>query len=253
MTNVRIVDSNRGIGIRQRSGERNGGETAGTGRIRDIVIKNIESTTRFDRSKPEFWGSGEPFVITVLPRNGNCCSGVQNITLVNVSAVAENSALISSLGSAAGDRNPPRVRGIRLENVGITIKNIGSTSRPQRDYRPGTDRAGTGPGTMPPGVVPALVNGLVVENIEDITLVDIRVAFCAHERGRQAATLGVCLPQHLWRISCASQRAVDLREHNSCGASGLASCLPQRSSLKLPMLIVTGEGLCSILTHLGCP
>jgi hypothetical protein len=24
-------------------------------------------------------------------------------------------------------------------------------------------------------------------------------------------------------------------------------------SLKLPMLIVTGEGLCSILTHLGCP
>ena len=26
-----------------------------------------------------------------------------------------------------------------------------------------------------------------------------------------------------------------------------------RASLKLPMLIVTGEGLCSILTHLGCP
>jgi hypothetical protein len=24
-------------------------------------------------------------------------------------------------------------------------------------------------------------------------------------------------------------------------------------SLKLPMLIVTGEGLCSILTHLRCP
>jgi hypothetical protein len=24
-------------------------------------------------------------------------------------------------------------------------------------------------------------------------------------------------------------------------------------SLRLPMLIVTGEGLCSILTHLGCP
>jgi hypothetical protein len=23
--------------------------------------------------------------------------------------------------------------------------------------------------------------------------------------------------------------------------------------LKLPMLIVTGEGLCSVLTHLGCP
>jgi hypothetical protein len=38
-----------------------------------------------------------------------------------------------------------------------------------------------------------------------------------------------------------------------CSHGGAETRRKQRDSLKLPVLIVTGEGLCSILTHLGCP
>ena len=195
VADVRIVDSNRGIGILERSGQRN----SSRGRVRDILIRNVESTTRFD-SKPNFWGSGEPFVITVLPRNGDCCSGVQNITLLNVSAVAENSTLISSLGSAAGDHKPPRVSSVRLENVSITIKRTGNTSRPQRDYRP----------SPVPDVVPALVSGIVVENIDDITLVNSRVVFSPTSgAGKQPYWSMTCL-----NVSGASN--VHLQGHLQC-------------------------------------
>jgi polygalacturonase len=171
---VKIVDTNRGIGIWQRSGDRNGSNTSGHGSIRDIVIRNVESTTRFD-SKPQFWGSGEPFVITVLPLGGNCCVGVHNITVQNSTFVAENSALLSSLGSKYGDPNPPSVSGIRLENVSITIKKSGNASRPQRDYRPIWDQDQSG--APVPATLPAPVDGIVVENIAGITIVGGGVDF----------------------------------------------------------------------------
>jgi hypothetical protein len=37
------------------------------------------------------------------------------------------------------------------------------------------------------------------------------------------------------------------------GTRGELGVVISSNSLRLPMLIVTGEGLCSILTHLGCP
>ena len=165
---VTIIDSNRGIGIWQRSGERrNSPASAGRGAIRDVLIRNVVIRTRFD-SKPQFWGSGEPFVLTVAPRNGDCCVGVQNVTLENVVAEAENSALVSSLGSPLGGSPlPPPVRGVRLVNVSITIGRFGNATRPQRDYRPVS--AGM-PGVGEGGTVPALVDGVVVENIEDLVI-----------------------------------------------------------------------------------
>lgn len=177
MDGVRIVDSNRGIGIWQRSGERNNSRADGRGAIRDVVVRNVVSETRFD-SKPQFWGSGEALVITVAPRNGNCCVGVENITVVNMSAMAENSALISSLSSpVGGSAEPPPIRGVRLLNVTVTIAKFGNTSRPQRDYRPVSSDSLL-PG-MAGGTVPALVNGFVVENVEDMVVSGGGVAFAS--------------------------------------------------------------------------
>jgi len=178
---VRISDTNRGIGIWQRSGERD--VPGGQGRIRDIVIRNVHSVTRFD-SKPQFWGSGEPFVLTVLPRNERCCVGVENITIADSSFVAENSALVSSLGSPVAP-----VSGIYLVNVSITIKNTGNcsnASRAQHDYRPS--------GSGLPEMVPALVVGIAVEGIEDVRIRGGRVRFLPLKGpGRQAYWGMACL------------------------------------------------------------
>ena len=187
---VRIRDTNRGIGIWQRSGERR--SMSGKGRIRDILIRNVDSVTRFD-SKPQFWGSGEPFVLTVLPRNGDCCIGLQNITLANITAVAENSALISSLGtpSAPGASVPPPIGGVRLMNVSITIKKTGNTSRPQLDYRPSS--------TVLPQTVPNLVAGIVIENVNDIEL--------EHKGGVRFSPLLGPGKQAYWGMSCLNASA----------------------------------------------
>jgi len=160
---VRIIDTNRGIGIWQRSGLQN--NSHGNGVIKDLTFQNIKTQTRFD-SKPEFWGSAEPFVITALPQNINCCVGIQNITFVNFTSVAENGALISSLGSRlSSSLKPPLVAGIQLHNVSITIKKIGNTTRPQHDYRPvWQDHA------SPPDIVRSKVDGISIENIESIAI-----------------------------------------------------------------------------------
>jgi hypothetical protein len=150
--NVRIEDSNRAIGIWQRSGTRSTS-------IRDIVIQNVQSVTRFD-SKPQFWGSAEPLAVTVVP-SGECCAGVRNITLINWTAISENGILISSFGSHSGTPSPD-ISGLNLVNVSLTIKKTGNTSRPQRDYRPVWD------GGIVPETVPGLVSGLVVQNVQQL-------------------------------------------------------------------------------------
>ena len=187
---MRIRDSNRGIGIWQRSGER--ASSSGQGRISDIVIRNVDSVTRFD-SKPQFWGSGEPFVLTVLPRNGDCCVGMQNITFANSTFVAENSALISSLGapSPPGASAPPPINSISLVNVSITIKKTGNASRPQLDYRPSSK--------VLPQTVPNLVAGLVMENVNDIEL--------NHMGGVRFSPLAGPGKQTYWGMSCLNASA----------------------------------------------
>eukprot|EP00937_MAST-01D_sp_MAST-1D-sp2_P003431 g3431.t1 len=186
---VRIRDTNRGIGIWQRSGQRD--VPGGRGRIYDVTIRNVDSVTRFD-SKPQFWGSGEPFALTVLPRNGDCCAGVRNITLTNVSAVAENSALLTSLAAPSPPgvpAAPAAITGVRFENVSITIKVTGNSSRApraQRDYRPS--------GSGLPQTAPSPVVGIAVENVADLWLGGGGgVRFASPAGGRPAYWGGACV------------------------------------------------------------
>ena len=63
---------------------------------------------------------------------------------------------------------------MRLLNVTMVIAKVGNTSRPQRDYRPLNDRLLPG---MNGGTIPALVDGSVMENVEDIDVLGGSVAF----------------------------------------------------------------------------
>lgn len=223
--NIRIVDSNRGIGVWQRTGDRasSGGGSLGHGAIRDVVFSNILSTTRFD-SKPEFWGSGEPFVLTVLPVNDNCCVGIRNLTVVNMTAVAENGVLISSFGDSPGHAQAPPIVGVHLENVSITIKKTGNTSRPQLDYRP------AGHGSNPAGVpdtVPVQVTGITVQNVAGLSIAGSMVEFSPSSGSGREPYWGMgCL-----NVTGHSYVSVDCRWRCKNGTSPV-NCLRCDSSVR---------------------
>lgn len=157
---IRIEDTNRGIGIWQRTGH---------GAIRDVVMRNLEINTRFD-SKPEFWGSGEPIFVSALPAPGRSTTAaalVRNITFEDVVATSENGALLSSLPLGAR----PAVADVRLLNVTVAIRKTGNVSRPQRDYRPA--RAPF------PETWPASVVGITFENVAGAVVAGGGVSFDA--------------------------------------------------------------------------
>jgi hypothetical protein len=195
-----IRDSNRGIGLWQR--------TAG-GALRDITIANVDLTTRYD-SKPEFWGSGEPIFMSAMPppraehsepgtdsleesppRTEPCETGtadsspplITDVTFVNISAISENGALLSSLPAAEA----PALVHVTLINVSIAIAKIGNTSRPQRDYRPARPPM--------PQTVAARVAGLTMEHVAGVEVRGGGVSFATEH------------VQPSWSLQCANVSA----------------------------------------------
>lgn len=159
---VVIRNTNRGIGIWQR---------LGIGKLANIYVSNIDLETSYQA--PNWWGSGEPIVVTSVPENRiwlkHGLTGIQNVTFVNITARSEGSALFS-----ARDQQQTRSQvftHIRLHNVSIIITRFGNvTPHPQHDYRPIN-------GDMPtPMAISAPVDGIFVENA-NITLTNCSVGF----------------------------------------------------------------------------
>ena len=116
---VKILDTNRGIGIWQRTSH---------GALRDMVFRRINMTTRFD-SKPAFWGAGEPLFVSSLGPMPSPL--IRNLTFESISAISENGALLSSLPV----EQPSAVANVSLLDVRITIQRTGNITKPKgKDY-----------------------------------------------------------------------------------------------------------------------
>lgn len=173
ISDVTIVDSNRGIGIWQRVAGPSGGWMG------NISVQRATIATRFMFGSA-WWGSGEGIVVTSVPENAAQAAtglpGIHNVSFEDVTIVADNGMLFSSRGQET--TNPRAIDGLTLRNVSLLITRAeGDTSTwAQRDFRP-IDEGGSAPNT-----VPALVDGIVFENVAGADLVDVYVAFDAARR-----------------------------------------------------------------------
>lgn len=166
ISDVTIVDSNRGIGIWQR---------IGSGVIANISVANVRAETHFMWGAP-WWGSGEPLVVTSIPENANQSrfglAGIHNVSVVNLSARSTNGALFSSRDQ--GNTNPAALTALALTNVSVTIVAHDAATQnvfAQRDYRPMDADAAT------PNTIPANVTGMYFEHVTQATLTNCSVAF----------------------------------------------------------------------------
>ena len=99
----RIEDSHRGVAIQMRDG----------GTAEDLLFENLEIRTR--RYPPVFWGAGEPFSLTCIPRQEpGLASRVRNVTLRAIRAAGPNGLVL--LARPFGS-----VSNIYLENIELEI------------------------------------------------------------------------------------------------------------------------------------
>lgn len=135
---IRIWDSNSGMGIQQRR----------PGNIHNVTFRNIVIESRY--VAPAWWGNGEWFSITAQPRfEGDVIGNVYDIHLENITAVSENGGLVSG--------RPHGVQDISFKNVYLTLDKWSNYSdhaeyiclyhnvehidcRGTRDYRPTPDK-----------------------------------------------------------------------------------------------------------------
>ncbi len=102
--NIRIYDSNRGIGIFQRM----------DGDMSNMVFSNLVIQTRLHTG--EWWGHGEPVHISAVPGLGSATVGkIKNVRFSHVVAVAQTGIVVYA--SAAG-----LVSGIVFDDVDLTIE-----------------------------------------------------------------------------------------------------------------------------------
>jgi parallel beta-helix repeat protein len=102
--NIRIYDSNRGIGIFQRRG----------GNMENMIFSNIIISTRLHSG--QWWGHGEPIHISSVPGLGAKETGsISNIRFSNINADSESGIVI--YGSGKGS-----IRDIYFDNVDLNIR-----------------------------------------------------------------------------------------------------------------------------------
>ncbi|KAJ9473598.1 hypothetical protein DIPPA_22217 [Diplonema papillatum] len=102
---VRIYDSNAGIGIQQRSG----------GNIWNVTFANIWVETRY--SAGGWWGNGAWLTVSSEPREGGGERGgwMRDITFVNITGRSENGGLVSARSDGK------RVTNVVFENIHIEL------------------------------------------------------------------------------------------------------------------------------------
>src|SRR4051812_14784398 len=97
--------------------------------------------------------------------------GFRNVSFTDVTALSENGILISSRDQQATD--PDALTGIAFVRLNLTVARFGpwNATWAQHDYRPMDAGAAT------PGIIPALVDGVYVENAASVVFTDSSVAF----------------------------------------------------------------------------
>jgi len=101
--NIRIYDSNRGIGIFQRR----------QGNMENMIFSNMMISTRLHSG--QWWGHGEPIHISAVPGLSSRETGtISNVRFSNITASSESGIVI--FGSRKG-----AIRDIYFENIHLTI------------------------------------------------------------------------------------------------------------------------------------
>lgn len=168
-----LPGTNRGIGIWQRVG--NPARRDGGGWISDISISNVNISAHYMFGSG-WWGSGEALVITSVPETPAQAvvglPGIHNVTITNMTAVAENGILISARDQAV--TNTASLTGITLQNVALTITRnpppLTVSTWAQHDFRPCEDN-------NTPETIPARVDGLYIEHGAGVSLSNVSVTF----------------------------------------------------------------------------
>jgi hypothetical protein len=160
--NITIWDSNRGLGIQQRS----------AGNISFITYRNISIETRY--TAPRWWGNGEPIWITSEPRTldpSGVVGYVSDIQFLDIRIVSENGVLITG-------RNHSLHR-ITLANVSLKLRKatdyLERKPNPDivligKDYRPALDEIGL-------NRIPSPISGIRFENAKEVSLKSVQVSF----------------------------------------------------------------------------
>jgi polygalacturonase len=168
---IRILRTNRGIGVWQRNGN---------GTLQDLVFRDITIQTQI-QWQPNFWGSGEPIVVTSFPSDDKSSvvglKGIRNITFDSIIAHSEGGILLSTFPGPDTPSFPGRgaVSGLIFRNVSLTIVNIGNSSNQYgsaHEFAPVWGRFADGPVKRK-----APVDGMFVDGVSDIRLEDVRIAF----------------------------------------------------------------------------
>jgi hypothetical protein len=101
--NIRIYDSNRGIGIFQRR----------QGNMENMIFSNIIIGTRLHSG--QWWGHGEPIHVSSVPGlGGKETGGISNLRFSNITAVSETGIVIYGSGEGL-------IHDIYFENINLTI------------------------------------------------------------------------------------------------------------------------------------
>ncbi|MGA2748677.1 MAG: glycosyl hydrolase family 28 protein [Verrucomicrobiota bacterium] len=116
----RILSSSRGMAIQVRD----------EGTVSNIVFRDNRFVSRYHADP--WWGRGEGISFTVIPRNnGTRVGNLRDVLVRNVRGRAENSVRVDGSPSS-------RIRGVRLENVSITLERWTKYAGGVFDNRPTT-------------------------------------------------------------------------------------------------------------------
>ena len=111
LANVTITETNRGIDILQRSGN---------GSFTNVTFTDMDIQTQF-MTEPQFWGSGEPIVMSTAPgtedAHAHGLKGFRDVLFTRVRARGENAILLSSLCQAS--TSPQGFQGVVFEHVQV--------------------------------------------------------------------------------------------------------------------------------------
>lgn len=153
-----LAGSNRGIGIQQRD----------AGNLTNIEFRDvlIEGTNMHPF---KWWGDGDSIWVTSLPREaGGIVGSISGLRFVRVhSRASNNGVLISS-------RSGMPIRGLSMSNVSFTVV-------PPPPPRNGVEYATVGhdyrPSAIKPDIIPAPVDGIYLEHVEDAVISGVNLSF----------------------------------------------------------------------------
>jgi polygalacturonase len=131
LRNARILASNRGIGMQQRTGY---------GAFRNISFVNVSVEARAIAGT-NWWGLGEAIWLTSVPENDNLAEtlgGIHGVSFVNVDTVSEQGVVVAARNLGNGTDPSPAISGLSFANVTVVVAALGNETRSYgvHDFRP---------------------------------------------------------------------------------------------------------------------